>query len=55
MKRCPRCGSSFQVIRLDQRYCGQCERETALILAADARRNVVRFPRAADFTGRIAA
>lgn len=50
MKRCTRCGCSFQVTRLDQFRCGQCERETAITLAADARRNVVRFPVAKDMS-----
>jgi uncharacterized Zn finger protein (UPF0148 family) len=52
-RKCLRCG--LPMTAHDRRYCPLCDREVRLLLEADARRNVVRFPRAADFTGRIAA
>jgi hypothetical protein len=55
MRACTRCGQRFAVTRLDQHRCPLCEREVQITIASDARRNVIRFPRAADFTGRIAA
>lgn len=44
--RCLRCGTQFERRSPDQIHCIPCSTEVAALIAADARRHVVRFPHA---------
>ncbi len=48
-RKCSRCGAEFQVLRVDQRRCGQSDRDVARLIVLDNNRRVVRFP-ARDMT-----
>jgi uncharacterized OB-fold protein len=50
MKRCPRCGTTFQPARLDSRYCPPCHRDVTRIIEADTRRREPRFAVSKDLT-----
>jgi uncharacterized Zn finger protein (UPF0148 family) len=55
MKRCPRCGQTFQPAQPGDRYCPPCHRDVVAITAADARRQIQRFPTSKDLSGAAAA
>jgi predicted DCC family thiol-disulfide oxidoreductase YuxK len=50
-RRCPRCGESFEIHAVADRYCPVCDREVRALLAADERRQAKHTFRVKDFTG----
>ena len=47
---CRRCGAWTPRLSADQTHCPTCDREVKALIAADARRRVIRVP-AKDFSG----
>lgn len=48
---CTRCACQTPRLTLSQRHCPLCRREVERLMAADAKRHIVRFQRIRDFTG----
>lgn len=57
MRKCPRCGQTFEVHHVADRYCPPCHRDVTAIIAADEERRSRRVWRAkvlTDWSGRAA-
>lgn len=50
--KCAACGVETPRLTRDQRYCPQCDRRIAAVIAADSVRRAPRFT-ARDLTGRV--
>lgn len=51
MRRCPRCGATFEIRRADDRYCPPCHRDVVTLIEADTQRRLPRFAVAKSLDG----
>lgn len=53
-RTCPRCGSDYPVLRVDDHRCPRCQREVASLIDIDERRRARARWLPKDLTGRAA-